>query len=179
MRRLFFTLMLLGSISTLFAQDKGHNIEFNIEGCKTGNVVLAYYYGNKQYIKDSTKVDNSGKFVFKNDEALDQGIYIVVLPPDNKYFEVIIDGDQQFSMNTKYDTPVKSMTVTGNEENARFYTYLQFLNGQKKKSEPLSAQIKELEAADSLGFRDSPEFKKIQVKLTDIDQEVKDYKGYS
>lgn len=177
MRRLLFTIMLFGSISTLFAQDKGHNIEFNIEGCKPGNVVLAYYYGNKQYIKDSTKVDNNGRFAFKNNEALDQGIYILVLPPDNKYFEVIIDGDQQFSMTTKYDTPVKSMTVAGNEENSRFYKYLQFLNVQKKKSEPLSAKIKQLQAADSTGFRDSPEFKKIKVKMTTIDQEVKDYKN--
>lgn len=152
-------------------------MEFNIEGCKPGNVVLAYYYGNKQYIKDSTRVDESGKFVFNGDEALDQGIYIVVLPPDNKYFEVIVDADQHFSMTSKYDTPVKSMKVSGNEENARFYKYLQFLNDQKKKSEPLTAQIKELEAADSTGFKDSPEFEKIQEKISAIDQEVKDYKN--
>lgn len=177
MRRLLFTLIICCAYISASAQPTNHNINFDIEGCKPGNVVLAYYYGNKQYIKDSTRVDGSGKFAFKGDGLLDEGIYIVVLPPDNKYFEVILDGDQEFSMTTKYDTPVKAMKVSGSDENARFYKYLQFLNEQKKKSEPLSAQITALEAADSIGFRNSPEFKTIQKKMTTIDQEVKDYKN--
>lgn len=177
MRRVIFVLALIGTVSVSFGQKSGYDIEFKIEGCKPGNAVLAYYYGNKQYIKDSTRVDENGRFVFKGDEPMDQGIYIAVMPPDNKYFEVIIDGDQQFSMTSKYATPVKSMKVSGNEENTRFYNYLRFLNEQKAKSEPLSAQIQELQKADSVGYRETAEFKKIQKQMTDIDEEVKEYKN--
>jgi len=177
MRRLLLTWFILGSVVNAFAQKAGYELEFNIKGCQPGNVILAYYYGDKQYIKDSTKADVNGKFVFKGEESLDEGIYIAVMPPDNKYFEVIIDADQHFSMTSDYSSPINEMKVKGNEENGRFYNYLQFLETQKEKSKPLSQQSQALQKADSLGFRDSKEFKAIQGKIGKIDQEVKDFKN--
>lgn len=177
MRRLLFTGILLGLITNLFGQKAGYQIEFQIKDCQPGNVILAYYYGDKQYIKDSTKVDASGKFTFKGEDALDEGIYITVMPPDNKYFEVIIDSDQHFSMASNYGSLVPDMQVKGNLENQRFYTYLKFLEGQKTKSKPLSQQSQALQKADSIGFKDTKEFKEVQKKVEAIDQEVKDYKN--
>ncbi len=177
MRRLIFMWLLIGSVSVAFGQKTGYQIDFDVEGCQAGKVVLAYYYGDKQYIKDSTRVDDKGKFVFKGEKTLDQGIYIVVMPPDNKYFEVIVDEDQHFSVTSVFATPIKSMKITGNEENIRFYSYLKYLNDQKTKSEPLAKQMEELQKADSVGFRDTPEFKKLQKQMTAIDEEVKDYKN--
>lgn len=175
MRRLYVVLLVFLSISAT-AQKKGYEIEFNIDGCQSGTAILAYYYGDKQYIKDSTKIDESGRFVFKGDEALDQGIYITVMPPDNKYFEVIIDGDQHLSMSSKYGNPVNEMKVVGSEENQRFYSYLKFLEAQKAKSKPLTDKAKKLQEADSLGYKDSDEFKNLQEKMADVDEEVKAYK---
>lgn len=177
MRGLIFTWLLLGSMTMAFGQKKGYQIDFNIEGCQPGKVVLAYYYGDKQYIKDSTRVDDKGKFVFKGDEAMNQGIYIVVMPPDNKYFEIIVDDDQFFSVNSAFATPIKSMKITGSEENIRFYNYLKYLNEQKTKSEPLAKQMEQLQKADSIGFREKPDFKKLQDRMTAIDEEVKEYKN--
>ncbi|MCB9192246.1 MAG: DUF5106 domain-containing protein [Flavobacteriales bacterium] len=176
MRRLLFVLLILTSVSAK-AQKEGYEIEFNIAGCKEGTAILAYYYGDKQYIKDSTKVDAKGSFTFKGDESLDQGIYITVMPPDNKYFEVIVDEDQKFSMTSKYGNPIRDMKVSGHEENKRFYEYLKYLEDQKTKSTPLSKKAEELKAADSLGFRETPEFKKLQEELAVIDEEVKEYKN--
>ncbi len=152
-------------------------MEFSVKGCPQGNAILAYYYGNKQYIKDSTKVDANGKFVFQGDESLDQGIYMAVMPPDNKYFEVIVDGNQHFTMQSDYNKVVEKMQVKGNEENVRFYKYLRFLNDKKVQSQPLSTQIAELQKADSVGFKDSKEYKKIQEQTAKIDEEVKDFKN--
>lgn len=176
MRRLFIALMVTYTASA-FAQTEGYELKFKMEGCQEGTAILAYYYGNKQYIKDSTKIDATGSFTFKGDETLDEGIYITVMPPDNKYFEVIIDSDQEFSMTSKYATPVKSMKVTGSEENKRFYSYLNFLNDQKTKSSPISDKVAQLQKADSTGYRETAEFKDLQKKMTAIDDEVKDYKN--
>lgn len=177
MSKLLLTFLTCFTYISIQAQTTGYNIRFNIEDCQPGNVILAYYYGNKQYIKDSTRVDQSGTFSFTGTEPLDQGIYIVVLPPDNKYFEVAVDADQDFLMSTKYQSPVQSMKVEGSEENERFYNYLQFLNTQKKKSEPLAAEIKTLQAADSTGFKETPKFKELQAEMSAIDAEVKAYKN--
>ena len=169
--------MMMTVTVTAFGQKSGYELTFNMEGCPNGTAILAYYYGNKQYIKDSTKVDASGKFVFKGDGDLDQGIYLAVMPPDNKYFEVIVDEDQQFTMASKYTAPVKGMKVTGSDENKRFYDYLNFLEKQKAKSKPLTVKAEELKKADSLGYAELPEFKELQEKMGDIDEEVKEYKN--
>lgn len=176
MRRTLITLMMIISVSA-FAQKDGYELKFKMEGCPEGKAILAYYYGNKQYIKDSTRVDANGAFTFKGDENLDQGIYIAVMPPDNKYFEVIVDDDQYFSMNSKHKSPVRNMKVTGSEENKRFYDYLGFLETQKDKSKPLTSKADELKKADSLGYQDLPEFKELQDKMGAIDDEVKEYKN--
>lgn len=177
MRRLIFTTVFIGTFTSLFAQKSGYELDFTINGCQPGKAVLAYYYGDKQYIKDSTRVDEKGHFVFKGSEALAQGIYIAVMPPDNKYFEVIVDEDQHFKMTADFSAPINTMKVTGNEENQRFYAYLKYLNDQKTKTKPLTDQTEVLQKADSVGFRDTPEFKEIQAKMTVIDEEVKAYKN--
>ncbi len=176
MNRLLIALLVTVSFSVV-GQDKGYNVNFKIDGCPEGTAILAYYYGNKQYIKDSTKVDASGNFTFKGTEPLDQGIYITVMPPDNRYFEVIIDEDQEFVMSSRYDKPVEAMKVSGSKENQRFYDYLGFLEVQKKKSKPLSERAGELQKEDSLGFKDLPEFKELQEKMAKVDEDVKDYKN--
>ncbi|MBL4586833.1 MAG: DUF5106 domain-containing protein, partial [Flavobacteriales bacterium] len=168
-------LMLAANVS--FGQESGYKIELTIDGCAEGNAILAYYYGNKQYIKDSTKVDANGKFVFKGSETLDQGIYIAVMPPDNKFLEVIIDSDQHFKLSSTYASPVENMKVVGNEENALFYKYRGFLSKQMKRNAPNSKRIKELQKQDSLGFKELPEYKKIVEKMGKVDEEVKEYKN--
>jgi len=169
-------LMLTGGVG--LAQEKtGYHIELNIEGCKPGNAILAYYYGNKQYIKDSTQVDANGNFTFKGDETLDQGIYIAVMPPDNQFLELIIDEDQHFKLASTYVSPIENMKVSGNEENTLFYQYRAFLSKQMKKNRPHSDKIKELQKADSLGFKELPEYKKLIEKMGKVDEEVKEYKN--
>ncbi len=177
MKKLFISGVMVLMASIGYGQESGYRIELNIDGCEPGNAVLAYYYGNKQYIKDSTKVNDQGQFVFEGDEALDQGIYIAVMPPDNKFMEVIVDEDQHFTLNSDYNAPIDQMKVTGNDENVLFYKYRAFLNKQMKKNAPHSARIKELQKEDSLGFKDNPEYKKLVEKMGAIDQEVKDYKN--
>ena len=177
MRRLLLVFILFGLVLTTFGQKSGYELKFNVKNCKPGNVILAYYYGNKQYIKDSTQVDASGSFVFKGDDAMDQGIYIAVMPPDNKYFELIVGEDQHFSMSSEYGSMIKSMVVKGSDENERFYEYLSYLEVQKKKGEKFTEQSNVLEKADSTGYKETTEFKAIQDKVKAIDADVKDYKN--
>jgi thiol-disulfide isomerase/thioredoxin len=176
-RKAFVGIWMLLLATTSMAQKSAYELDFSIEGCPSGTAILAYYYGNKQYIKDSTKIDDKGHFVFKGDKPLDQGIYIAVMPPDNKYFELIVDEDQQFKMATKHASPIEAMKVTGSDENIRFYDYLRFLNKQKKKSTPFTDKLAEMQKADSVGYKDKPEFKELQQQMDAIDEEVKDFKN--
>lgn len=117
-------------------------ITVTVEGFEGEEAYLAYYYADKQYISDTASASN-GTFTFEREEALDGGIYLVVLPPDNNYFEIIVDQDQVFSVKTSTEDLVANMKITGSEDNQVFYGDIQYLGKQRSKMEALSAEAAE------------------------------------
>lgn len=131
---LFFFL----TASVLNSQD-AYRINVDIDGYQEDILTLGYYLMDKQYIVDTAFRSESGDFTFSSDSAaLEPGIYLVVLAPDNQYFQLLIgnDGDQEFTMRTKMDD-LNYMSVTGSEENELFYDYLTFLADRQQESAPL------------------------------------------
>ncbi len=159
------------SIASFAGGEKGYNIQFKINGLPDKTCKLAYYFADKQYLKD-TVIAQNGAFVFKGDEALPPGIYIVILP-NNQYFELMIDNDQDFKMETDTGAYVTNMNVTGSDDNKLFYDYLKFINPKQKESKGLRDQLDTLKNRKK---EDSKKFKEIKTKLEAIDAEVKDYK---
>ena len=128
--------------SELSAQE-GYKIEVDIAGFNEPTAQLAYHYGNKQYIKDTIDVAD-GKLLFEGEEALDGGIYLVVLPPKNNYFEMIVGDDQHFKLSTNSTNLVEHMKVEGSVENTIFYDYLHKLGEIKEQSDKIDAEIKSI-----------------------------------
>ncbi|MBS4014453.1 MAG: redoxin domain-containing protein [Bacteroidetes bacterium] len=137
--RRFLPLVLLVIISIScfcsFAKE-GYHIKVNINGLKDTTSILAYYYGNNQYIKDTAYVDSKGFFEFKGDSTLGKGMYMIVLP-GQQYFDIIIDNDQFFEINSELKDISGKLTFKGSAENSSFYEYLRTLK-------PFSDNISEL-----------------------------------
>ncbi|MFI5222159.1 MAG: DUF5106 domain-containing protein, partial [Bacteroidia bacterium] len=72
MKRIILFLLAIPLIS--LAKD-GHRIQIKINGFKNQKILLGYYFGDKQYVKDSAVTDESGRAVFKGEEKLQGGIY--------------------------------------------------------------------------------------------------------
>jgi hypothetical protein len=61
MRKLFFYFLLSLIPAFSFGQLKnGYEITLNIKDLRDSTVFLAYHLGDKQYIKDTLKLDNTG-----------------------------------------------------------------------------------------------------------------------
>lgn len=148
---------------------KGHEIKATVRGVKDAMCQLAYYYGDKQYIRDSAKADSKGMVVFKGDEELPGGIYMLVIP-GRKYFELILDKEQRFSLETDTTDLINKMVIKGSKDNEQFYDYLKWINVRGRQMESLKA---ELDAAKS----DPAKTAEIKARQTVIDNEVKDYKA--
>jgi len=160
------TLAHFGTIS-LQAEKAGHEINVRIEGCATGDTLkLGYHYGNKQYMQDTSVVSAEGFATFEGEEALDGGVYFVVIP-DHGYFEFLVD-EQYFTLETKLDDYIKNMKVTGSKENEIFYNYLNFIHDKKEVKKGLQEQ-KETE-------KNEKKLASIQKKLDKLDEEVNDYR---
>ncbi len=123
MRKTIFAVILLTISSIGFSQLKnGYEIPVTISGLKDSTIYLAYHLGDKQYLKDTIKLDGTGHGVIKGKESLPFGIYLIVLP-QKKYFEVLMSDDQHFEIYTSYDDYIKSLKFSGSNENSAFLDY--------------------------------------------------------
>ncbi|MBL4654068.1 MAG: DUF5106 domain-containing protein [Flavobacteriales bacterium] len=176
-KKLLIATTLLIYTAAAYSQ-KGYKFTFNVEGVQDTVIYLAGYYGAKQYYKDTTKVDKNGNFVFEGEEPFPGGIYSIVMPDQKTYFEFNIT-EPKFTMTTKRNDLVMSMSVKGSEENKVFYDYLQFINGQQKKAAPLRKKLKnkqEEKEENQKSKKLDEEIKKVKEELSAIDTEVKKYK---
>ena len=168
--KLLFTISILFSTS-IFAgdPDPACTIKITSKGLKEGSMcLLACYYGDKNYIKDSAKANAKGEVVFTSTEKYDQGIYLFV-PPNKKYFDFVMDAGQNFSLETDTADYIKHMKVKGSDENKFFYEYQSFMGHKQKEIEPLRnlyAKVK--------NNKDSAKI--VADKIAVIDKEVVNYK---
>ena len=125
-----FTLLFLVVISkNSFSQDT-YRFEGQVKGLQDSTCMLAYYYGDKQFAKDTAEIDKEGRFVFSGNKKLDHGMYMVVLP-DGNYFEMVVTEDR-FSFTTSLDNLIGNMKFTNSYENEKFYGYMQFISEKQK-----------------------------------------------
>lgn len=150
------------------AEKPAYELTFKISGLKDSMVYLANYYGDKQYLKDSTHADADGNVVFRGPEKLPGGIYLFVFP-GKTYFEILLDQEQTFTMECSMSNVIETMKVNGSEDNRLFYEYLKFIQEKSKEVEPLKNARKNLQ--DQKLPTDS-----IEAKIKGIDQAVVDYK---
>lgn len=112
-------------------------LEVQADHFEGDEIYLAYYLGPSQYIMDSAQRAED-KFVFTKSEPLVPGVYLIVFPPDNKYFQLFV-GKQETDIRIAVDihhihVPYR---VSGSEESSLFYAYLDFIAVRKKEADGL------------------------------------------
>ena len=123
MRKLIFSILLSLVPVFLSGQFKnGYEINVTIMDLQDSTVFLAYHLGDKQYIKDTAKLDRSGNGIFRGQQTLPQGIYMIVLP-GRKYFEILISDNQRFSLSCTFSDYFNTLKFTGSKENSAFVEY--------------------------------------------------------
>lgn len=146
----------------------GFKIRVKIAGVVSDTCYLGHYYGQHQYVDDTAIANSKGEMTFTGKEPLPGGIYFI-LYPNKKYFEFIINKEQDLSLETDTLQAVKNMKIKGSDENKLFYEYLNVINDNQKKYDPLK---KRMDA--NKDNKDSTEI--IKKELEKIDDFVKNYK---
>jgi peroxiredoxin len=128
-----------------------YNIEVKINGLSNKNIFLGYHFGPKQYVLDTTTISNKGVAVFAKKDSLPGGIYFIVLP-DKRYFEVLIDkNNQNFAVETDTLDFVNNTKFKNSPENEAFYKYLKSAVEEQKQMSQLQSQYSASKTkADSL-----------------------------
>ncbi|MGB3799181.1 MAG: redoxin domain-containing protein [Lewinella sp.] len=169
--RLLTLLLTFFFAAGLSAQEAdSYRIAVNIDGYEEDILTLGYYMMDKQYIVDTAFRDDKGAYIFSADTgALKPGIYLVVLSPDNNYFEVLVshDDDQDFTLSTS-TADLANVKVEGDRQNELFYEYLTFIRQKQEESAPLRQTLTDSTANPELAAR-------AQEQLVAIDAQVKQY----
>lgn len=166
MRKIFFLFISVFSFSLAHAGD-GYNIKGKVKGVKDTLIFLGNYYGDKQYLKDTAKVDGNGNFVFSGNETLPGGIYLVVTPRKS-YFELIIDKEQNFSFETDTANFIKNMKLKGSQDNILFYQYLNKAISIQTSTDSLLKQLKEAKTKSDTT--------KVYDKVRDLNKDLNSYR---
>jgi len=162
-----FLILLLSTIISRAAS--GYDIKIKIAGLQDTVCYLGNHYGEKQYVRDTVRVDHNGWAEFKGKEELPGGIYLVVMP-NKTYFEILVTAEEQkFTIETDTTDFVKKFEVKGSLENKLFNEHQRFIVSKTKDSQSLRTRYDA-----SKDNKDS--VKVLKEKINAIDKEVKDYR---
>ncbi|TVR42479.1 MAG: DUF5106 domain-containing protein [Bacteroidia bacterium] len=120
---------------------EGHRVELFVADKVDSESYLAYHYGNRQYIQDTTYIDANGFAVFEGAEKLTRGLYLIVFDDDNS-FEVIIDDNQHFSVHVMAEDIMGSIRFESSPDNDIFYNYLHFLTGKNLERREMDEELR-------------------------------------
>ncbi|MCB0560135.1 MAG: redoxin domain-containing protein [Lewinellaceae bacterium] len=152
------------------ASNGGHQISIELKNYDEPQLFLGYHYGDKQYLQDTVEKNKAGFFVFEGEEPLSPGVYLVVMAPDNKYFQLLVtDEEQNFKVFVNAENPTQEIRFENAPDNQLFYEYLSFLEEKKPMADQLAEQITAAE--------DDSQRKALQDKRSKIDEEVKDFQA--
>ena len=160
---LLLALLFLGQL--LFAQTP--NIRVKVDDFAGDTLILANFFAESQFLRDTAVRGKNDWFEFTRDTAYEGGIYLVVMPPDNQYFQIMMDAEQRFSVETKRGEEVSAMKTKGSLDNALFYDYLRYLNTMRPRAEAINARKE--------GVADETELADIDAELDALNAEVETY----
>ncbi|MAO01941.1 MAG: hypothetical protein CMD05_03305 [Flavobacteriales bacterium] len=142
----------------------GYKISGDIKGLQDTSVILAYYFGGKQFAADTAKVVD-GRFTFEGKKELSGGMYLVVLS-NQRYFDIII-SEQHFSFSTDVNNLVESMEFKNSKENPPFYQYLSFIGKMNSQVTPIRQKMETVNKNEKIT---------LQKQIDDINNQVIKYR---
>ncbi|MDZ7881096.1 MAG: DUF5106 domain-containing protein [Saprospiraceae bacterium] len=146
---------------------EGYAIKIRLTEFDKDTIYLGYALGNQTYLRDTAILDKkTGFFTFqKADKKLEAGVYLVVTPPDNNYFQIMVsENEQHFTMTTSTLDFYGQAKFTGSKDNELFYTYMRFLSTKRGEAEAAGELRKTDQAAGTQ-------------KLELLDKDVKAYQN--
>ncbi len=163
---LFFTIWLLTFSSTYGQQD--YLIKFKINGLRDTTCLVAYYYSNSTYVKDTLMLDGSGRCTYKAPADLPKGLYVFVVS-DKVYFDFVVNNDHKFTMETNLNDPINKMFIKDSPENDLFYQYLRYTKTK-------FGQIQDLDQKSKIAAGQKDSIKKYSNQIDEINKDLIAYK---
>lgn len=165
MKKAFTFLSLFIAALSTFSQENDFNISVTVKGMENQNGILAYYYGDKKYIKDTLKFDNKGMATIKGKKNIASGVYLIAFPSMKfNSFDVIIK-ETAFSISTDTANFIKNAVVKNSTENKQMFEDMHYMMPLGLKNDSLQKLLKTLD-------KNTDEYKAITKQIESISKEI-------
>lgn len=152
---------------SIMAQKTGYNIKVTLKDYMEDEIYLGFTLADKKYLKDTAKIQKKGVYVFEGKEALSGGVFFIYTPT-KLYFELLIDENQHFSIESDTLNFVKNAKITNSPLNSIFFDFV-------TKAGPLQTKMttanQRMSRAEKEGKKDSVAYYKNELEL--LDKELK------
>ncbi|MDR0660735.1 MAG: redoxin domain-containing protein [Prevotellaceae bacterium] len=132
-----FVIAILACFCVIPGFSRGYNISVEVKGTRDSTMLLAIYFGEKQFAIDTTVLDANGKAVFSNVEPLEAGMYLVIMGR-SILFDLLISNEDSQNFSVSLDVSLKKVPeFIGSQENTSFYQYHAFKNDITRKRQEI------------------------------------------
>ncbi len=143
-----------------------YEINIEVKGLEGKEIILGYYFEDKQYITAKAVFDSNSEAVFSGEKKLTEGLYFIDVR-GVMHFDIIVTEDQKFSISSDTIDIIKKLKISGSKDNDEFSEYQKIMNRDNKIRFNLQSQIDLLKDKDSIG-----DFEK---KISKIDKKIEEY----
>jgi hypothetical protein len=166
MKKLLFIPVLFVA-AMAFAQN-GYEINVTLKPFKNEYIYLGHYSGKQYPVVDSVMLDDKSQGTFKGNTRLGGGIYIIVFPAKNRFFELLVDKQQKFSVMADTLTLTTTKTFINSPDNDLFNSYQDYM---AVRGRSIDSTKKALAAATKA--KDSA---RLNSRLQQINKEISQYR---
>jgi len=166
MKKIIILIAIFSIVLSSFSQKQtGYDIKVTIKNTKDTLLYLATYFTDKKVLKDSVFVNKKNKnvFHFKGKEPLDKGVYIIATGNKIQLFDIIIDKNQKFEIETDTIDYNKKTKFINSPDNLNFQKYTSYI---AVKQDIQSKLFKE--------YNEAKENKKEKQFIDELEQKLKD-----
>lgn len=170
MKKLLFIVFLAIFSTSSFAANDAYKIKIKFNGLKDTVCYLGNYFGDKQYYKDTARIDSKGNCVFDGSEPLPGGIYSVIF--NNMLLFELVVNEPLIEIETDTANYVKKMVIKKSIENQLFYKQLLFVGEKQKETAKFQSVINDASANENDKKAAQMELEKIGVDIKNIRLEI-------
>jgi thiol-disulfide isomerase/thioredoxin len=154
------------------AQVRDFNISITVKGMENKIGILAYYYGDKRFVKDTLQFDSKGATSIKGKKDIAAGVYLLAFPSRQmSSFDMII-AEPAFSITTDTLDFVKHAVVKNSLENKEMFEDMNFMIPLGVLNDSLQKKIKPFKKGEPGFITVAAEIDGISKKITDHRKEM-------
>ncbi len=166
---LFFAFTLSHAVFAL----EDYEIKVTIKNYEQDKLILAHYLGSNILVDDTATISKEGNFIFNGKKKLAEGIYLLVMPPNNQYIEIFItEAEKNYSLAFDATTLTKDIEFQNAPDNTLFYDYLGFMGQTRPEMESLIKTIQEGREAKKAVEQEEKALEELKNKLEDYKTEI-------